>query len=284
MSKEYEAIMNMKGAEDFKRLIEKWEKLSQNIRSLPDDLPFVLPDIILSAASGSGVTYLLQRLAEYLETKNNLISFYGDESFFEFSLEYTPENAPFTEIDRFNERVTLAAGFRNEFRGIIRIDVNEWLGHEDEKYFIRFLENLAGNSDKWVIILTYSDKNERESRAMDVLIRAHMRVEKIKLDHQTPEKYVEYLEEILEKYDLSIDESGRQLLIDAVGTLCRSSYFDGFKTIRLFAQGLIYELLADDGFCLGKPFTAEDLSAFSSDGEYVKNFMLYHGKAGGIRK
>ncbi len=280
MSKEYEAIMNMKGAEDFKTLIGKWEKLSQNIKSLPEDLPFVLPDIILSAASGSGVTYLLQKLADYLETKNNLMSFYGDEKFFEFSLEYTPEAAPFTEIDRFNERVSLAAGFRNEFRGIIRIDIDEWLGHEDEKYFIRFIENLAGNSDKWVIVLTYSDKKEREARAMDVLIRAHMRVEKIKLNHQTPEKYEEYLEEILEKYELSIDDSGRTLLIDAIETLGRSNYFDGFKTIRLFAQGLIYELLAND-FSFGKPLTADDLGAFSFDGDYVKNFMLYHGKAGG---
>lgn len=274
MSDAYNAIMEMYGAVDFKKLIDKWERLSANVKAIPADLPIVLPDIILRASSGSGVTFLLQKLADYLEEKENLISFYGDYPFFEFLLGYVSDGDNFGEIERFNACVTQAAGFRNEFRGIIRIDIDEWMGHQDEKYFRSFLENLASNSEKWLIILTYSETDERTTRAMDVVIRSYMRVEKITLDMPESSDFVKYMvDDIFNKYDLCVEDDGIALLTETVDKLRCGNHFDGYKTVRIFGMGIVYELLSGEGD-FSKCITAEMLKDFARDGEYVEKFIL----------
>ena len=79
MNEFYDAIMQMHGAEEFKNLIKKWDRLSSNISKIPADLPILLPDVILEASSGSGVTYLLQKLADYLSEKVNKLAGSGAE-------------------------------------------------------------------------------------------------------------------------------------------------------------------------------------------------------------
>lgn len=273
MNEFFDAIMEMHGAEEFKNLIRKWERLSSNTRKFPVDLPLLLPDIILQASSGSGVTYLLQKLSDYLSVKENLISFYGDYKFFEFVLGYSSENEPFREIDRFNECVSLAAGFRNEFRGIIRIDIDEFMGHQDEKYFRSFLEHLASNSDKWLIILTYAGGSEQDMKAMDVTIRSYMRVEKIRLEMPTSEEFTGYLEEIFGKCGLCIADDGKVLLAETVEKLRENKDFDGFKTVRILGMGILYELLSGEGD-FSECLTADTLRAFSAGGEYISKFII----------
>ncbi len=273
MNEFYDAIMQMHGAEEFKNLIKKWDRLSSNISKIPADLPILLPDVILEASSGSGMTYLLQKLADYLSERENLISFYGDYKFFEFVLGYSSEGEPFGEIDRFNECVSLAAGFRNEFRGIIRIDIDEYMGRQDEKYFRSFLEHLASNSEKWLIILTYAGGNEKDIKAMDVTIRSYMRVEKIRLEMPSSEEFTEYLEEVFGKYGLCVTEDGKELLEETVEKLRENKSFDGFKTVRLLGIGIVYELLSGDGD-FSECLTADKLRPFSAESEYIGNFIL----------
>lgn len=274
MNKAYDAVMKMYCAEDFKSLIDKWDRLSANVRTLPADLPIVLPDIILKASSGAGVTFLLQKLSDYLSEKENLISLYGDYPFFEFYLEYAAEGDSFGEIERFNRCVTQAAGFRNEFRGIIRIDIDEWMYHHDDKYFRLFLENLASNSDKWLIVLTYSETDEKAMKAMDVVIRSYLRVEKINLPLPKSEDFVKYMvDEIFDKYNLCVEPDGLELLTKTIDRLRSGDHFDGYKTVRIFALSIVYELLSgEDEFsdCV----TVEMLEGFTCDSEYVEDFIL----------
>lgn len=282
MNDAYNAVMKMYGADDFKKLIDKWDRFSANVNSLPADLPIVLPDIILRADSGAGVTFLIKTLAAYLSEKENLISFYGDYPFFEFYFEYVQGESDFGEIERFNNCVTQAAGFRNEFRGIIKIDIDEWMGHHDEKYFRLFLENLASNSDQWLIILTYSETEEKKVKAMDVVIRSYLRVEKINLPFPHSEDFVKYMvDEFFDKYNLCIEPDGFDLLIKTIDRMRKGNHFDGYKTVRIFALSIIYELLSGEGD-FSDCVTVEMLKDFTCDSKYVEDFIFNLSKTGKI--
>ncbi len=58
--------MNLKEAEEFKRVIKRWYILSENMRTKPMDAPIILPDMLWVAQSGVGKTNLLKLMAEYL--------------------------------------------------------------------------------------------------------------------------------------------------------------------------------------------------------------------------
>lgn len=100
----YTEIMNLKEAEEFKRVIKRWHILSENMRTKPMNAPIILPDMLWVAQSGVGKTNLLKLMAEYLSSQNNLMEFYGDVKFFEFLLNYCSPNDYFSELQRLIDR------------------------------------------------------------------------------------------------------------------------------------------------------------------------------------
>ena len=78
----YDRLMEFKGANELLELVKKWEILSENISKRTFDAPIVLPDLFVYTKPGYGNTNLISLLADYLESKQNLMIFYGDVKFF----------------------------------------------------------------------------------------------------------------------------------------------------------------------------------------------------------
>ena len=114
---------------------------------------------------GNGRTTMLQLLSEYLTEKNDLMDFYGDVKYLEFMLNYCPSGEHFSELQRLMNEIDNAAGFRYEYRGIVYIDIDEWIGHFEEKHFVSFMEYLSDNSDSWLVVLSVSKYAECSLRS-----------------------------------------------------------------------------------------------------------------------
>ena len=166
MNTYYDKLMEINGADELKELVKRWEILSCNLSKRTFDVPVFLPDLFMYTRPGYGNTKLISLIAEYLDSKQNLMSFYGDVKFFEFKLEYCSPGSNFSELYRLMESIQTAAGFRNEYKGVIRINVDDWVGHHKEKHFLDFLQFLQINTSHWFVILTISNKSENVSRAL----------------------------------------------------------------------------------------------------------------------
>lgn len=272
MNQFYTEIMNLKEAEEFKRVINRWNILSENMRSKPMNAPIILPDMLWVAQSGVGKTNLLKLMAEYLSSQNNLMEFYGDVKFFEFLLNYCPPNEYFSELQRLIDEIDNAAGFRNEFKGIVHIDINEWLDHCEEKHFVSLMEYLSSNSDKWLIVLSvYSDKKDKIHN-LNAFLSMYLRIEKITLSFPKTEDLFEFIEDMLNQYSLTLKDDAKKLLFDTIEKLRNNKYFDGFKTIIMLCQDIVYDVFSKgniEELSLG----ANMLSKFSADGDYIKNMV-----------
>ena len=166
------------------------------MRTKPMNAPIILPDMLWVAQSGVGKTNLLKLMAEYLSSQNNLMEFYGDVKFFEFLLNYCPPNEYFSELQRLIDEIDNAAGFRNEFKGIVHIDINEWLDHFEEKHFVSLMEYLSSNSDKWLIVLSvYSDKKDKIHN-LNAFLSMYLRIEKITLSFPKTEDLFEFMQRL----------------------------------------------------------------------------------------
>ncbi|MBO7253884.1 MAG: hypothetical protein J6V36_01115, partial [Clostridia bacterium] len=197
-------------------------------------------------------------------------SFYGDVKFFEFKLDYCSPEKEFTELYRLIESTQKAAGFRNIFKGIIRINVDDWVGHHKEKHFIDFLQFLDVNTPYWLIILTLSRHTEDEkTKEMEATISMFLRIEKITLHMPSDVDFVEYASTYLEKFGLEIDNSAKQVMLGAISVLKKNKFFYGYHTIKYMCNDIVYVLFSKSTD-IGHVITAEMLKDFSAESEYIK--------------
>lgn len=269
MNRIYDEIMELTGADEFKELIQKWDALSDNLRNSPQSLPRLLPNLLWVGNSGIGRTKLMKLMSGYLASKGNLMDFYGDTKYFEFLLSYIPAEAPFTELQRLEDELSAAKGFRNEFRGAVLIDIDPWVNHYDEVYFIGFMEYLSAHSDQWMIVLSVSEMHEDKLQNLEAFLSMYLRLDRITLPLPgTPDLFA-FVAQKLQTYGLSMDESARDLLMQTIDELRENLYFDGYKTINMLCQDIVYEHFSSAN-AGKKALSAADLDTFASGSNYVK--------------
>lgn len=266
------------GLGQFKSLIRKWEALSANMENRPMGVPIILPDLFLVSRSGTGRTFCLKLLAEYLAEKPNLMDFYGDVRYFEFMLNYCKPGEHFSEIQRLMTEFDNAAGFRSEYRGIVYVDVDEWRDHFEEKHFISFMEYLSDNSDDWLVVLSVSDENPEQIDRMAAFVSAYIRIERLAIEQPTLRELMIYAKETLEAYGIVLSFEAEKLISGAVDVLRKNKYFDGYKTIKMLCEDIAYSVYTN-GFRFGKELSESELEKFASDGEYIQRMIVKIEKA-----
>lgn len=269
MSQAYANLMNLPSSYGIRSVVQQWQNLSENIDRFPTGLPLILPDLFLVADYGVGRTHVLRLLADYLSSQKNLMDFYGDVKYFEFLLRYCKPGEPFAELPRLIQTVSDAAGFRSEYRGIVSIDVNEWLGHCEEKHFLDLLEYLADNSDHWLIVFTVPNADENDLRTMEAVLSMFLRIEKAVLSLPSPDELLRYVSKKLYMYNILLSDDAGELLAASIARLRSSKYFDGLKTLDILVRDIAYRMYASTVY---KPHevTAEELFDFAEDGEYIR--------------
>lgn len=274
MNEFYNEIMALEDAEEIQAVVKRWNNLSENIKVKPANKPVILPDMLWIAKSGVGRTSLLKLLSGYLYEKGNLMDFYGDVRYFEFMLGYCKRDEVFTELQRLTDEIRNAAGFRNEYRGIIHIDVNEWLRHLDDLYFASFMEFLSSNRDNWLVILSaYSDKEE-EIKKLEAVVSMYLRIETVTIGLPKTESLVAFVEKELKDYGLNVDESAKKLLAETIDKLRGSKFFDGYKSLKMLCQDIVYTFFSECSLQCDT-VTAAHLDRFSANSEYIEK-MLYN--------
>lgn len=272
MNRAYDEIMQLIGAEEFKALIQKWEALSNNVGDNARALPRLLPNLLWVGNSGIGRTKLMTLMSAYLWSKGNLVDFYGDVKYLEFLLSYTPREQPFQELQRLEDELVEASGFRSEFRGAILIDITAWLRHYREPYFVSFMEYLSAHSDKWLIVLSVPEMPKDALNNLEAFLSMFLRLDQIALTLPTAEEFCKFVGQTLEGYGLGFAPEARALLLKSVTELRENTYFDGFKTIEMLCQDIAYEHFSSDR-ADQKLLTEADMETFAPGGNYVKKVI-----------
>ncbi len=274
-NKYYEQILNTKGAEDFITIVKKWQKLSENLESDNFIPPVILPDILLIAKSGVGKTFFLNRLSHYLSKQGNLVEFCGDVKFFEFQLDYCSPMSEFSEISRLMAEVENASGFHNQYKGIVSIDIEEWLGHHEEKHFISFMEYLSANSAEWLIIFNVTGENATEVDKLESILSMYFRIEKATLNLPDTKYLIEYMDNRFAHYELTLSKGAKEVLFETVEKLRTNKYFDGYKTINMLVEDVIYAIFSNKTRSqLKGVIDKKDVLSFSVDSQYVKRAFV----------
>lgn len=277
MNKFFEEIKTYKGAEELHALISKWEKLSENMKGRTSGAPIVLPDIIMYTEHGFGNSTLLGLLAEYIDSKKVLMDFSGDIKLLEFAINYCPPQQPFSELTRLIDSVRLASGFRNEFKGLLRISLDQWVGHHSEKYFFELMEYLSAHTTDWMIVLTLSEKPEEKTIDLEATVSMFLRTEVVHMHIPSAQQLAEYADTYIRQFGICFDASALELLSGSIDRLSKIKHYHSYRTVEMLCSDIIYSVMSS----AEQPKTiisAEDIKDFSEDSEYIKKTELKGSK------
>lgn len=275
MNRYYEEILSLPEKGTMGNVLAKWEQLHERMQEGRVKTRHLLPEIFLLGAPGIGRSHLLSLIAGYLDD-TKLLEFLGERKFFEFRPEYCPEHENFMELNRFVNKLSEAAGFRNEFKGIICIELDEWVEHFKEKYFTVFIEYLEEHCDNWLLMFSvnWTDKDVEE---LFSYLSMYFRLDKVILSMPTGEEYIEYLEEFLGEQGFALAKAAKDVLLISIEELKKSPLFDGYKSINRLGLDIAYEMYTGDVFEEGI-ILAKDVMTFAADSEYIRTMVRNYEK------
>lgn len=268
----YDQIMSLKGLSSFKEVIERWQRFSENITRYQAKQSLVLPDLVWISDNGIDKTGLLSLLTNYLDEAENMVEFYGNVKYFEYYLEYVPDKTNFHEIQKLAEKIRDAAGFRSEYKGLLSIELGEWVGHFHEENFINLLKFLATmDNDIMFIFNIHNYDPEAVEQLMKVLV-LFFRIEVIEMTLPDSEELGIYIKNDIQEYGLNLDPEAEAMVIATVNKLREDQYFAGYQMLDRLAADIVYSVYTStppyDGIV-----TKGMISAFAPDGMYVSELI-----------
>ncbi len=266
-NKYYTQMMALPGLADVKAEISKWNKALSNIDGRGIHVPRFLPNLYLQAMPGAGKSNFVRLLSEYLFSLGSM-NFYGDVKFFEFYLGYCEIGAQMTELTRFIQQLQNCAGYRNEYQGVIVLDITEWADHVEEEHFVLFLDYLEMIDTSCCLIFTSDRASEAQAAQIEKVLSAFCRVRRVSFAYPQAEDFVLVCADYLKDYQVQLDESAKILLKDVLEKLMQSDYFDGYKTVQKLCLDIAFEVVSS-GKAAQQLASAADLQAFSSESEFV---------------
>lgn len=268
----YNEIMSLNGLNNFKDVIERWQRFSDNITRFHAKSGLVLPDLLWISDNGIDRSGLLKLLTNYLDTAENLVSFYGTVKYFEYYLEYVPDKNNFHEIAKIAEKIRDAAGFRSEYKGLLSIELDEWVGHFHEENFINTMKYLASMEDDIMFIFNIHNYDQEAVNDLMGLLVLFFRLEAIEMNLPDSEELATYMKHEIQEYGLNLDADAEEMIIASVNRLREDQYFAGYQMLDRLAEDVVYSVYTStppyDGIV-----TKGMITAFAPDGIYVSELI-----------
>ncbi len=268
----FSEIQSLQGLEPLKELISRWQHLSENIDLAQNGRGPLLPDLLWICDAGIDEEHLLNLLTAFLYTAQNLQDFYGNVRNLDYYPDYVTPDKECHEIDKLGEKIRDAAGFRSEFRGILTLDVSEWVGHFTEEHFVDLIKYLTTMDEYLLIIFRVPNYDPAACRQLYEILGLFFRIEPLSISLPDSTELVAHICRKVSEYGLSLDESGAHLLLASVDRLRTDRYFAGYPVLNRIAADIVYFVLTatlpPNGI-----ITGEMLAMFAPDGPYIAQLI-----------
>ncbi|MBR5420994.1 MAG: hypothetical protein IK115_07610 [Lachnospiraceae bacterium] len=268
----YREIMSLHGLEDFKEVIEQWQRLSENITKFHAKQKLVLPNMLWATDNGLNREHLLALLTNFMYSSGNLLDFYGNVRCLEYFMDYVPADKECHEIEKIGEKIRDAAGFRSEYRGLLSVDVSEWTGHFEDAHFIDIMKYLATMDEDICYIFQIPNYNPQAVQQLTQLLVLFFRIQPIQMNLPDSEELCNYIRGEISDFGLNLDQEAEAMIIAAVNRLREDQYFAGYEMLDRLASDIVYSVYTStppyDGIV-----TKGMISAFAPDGFYVSELI-----------
>jgi hypothetical protein len=265
----FETIMELKGAEELKETVKRMSVFLNNKKTYSIK-NIKIPNFLWAVKRGGGVTTMLNAFTEYLYSME-AIEFTGTAKYIEFNLEYIAPVDYFFELSRLDKTIADFAGYTPFYKGIICIDIDNWIERLGEDHFTKTLHYIASNNDKLLAVFCIHTDKKRIFEVVDSFLSSYLPIQSLTLRFPNADELVELLESWYIQECFSFTENARVLLRETIVELAAEKNFNGFKTILQLAHNILWQVMTTE-LSNDKNISAEMLLRFGygKDSTYVK--------------
>ncbi len=153
--------------------------------------------------------------------------FAGEELCVNYKFRYELPCHTFHELKNYILRVKDSTGLRSDFRGIIAVYMDEWIGHEEEEYFDVFIKYLSDHQKYKKYIFVIQGKSMNDYYKMIYKIMKYIKVEvKEECISEDNEELAQLIFTSMEKKNIVIDSMVVDWLIKTVYTKYKIDLFN----------------------------------------------------------
>ncbi|MDD2375320.1 MAG: hypothetical protein PHQ55_08095 [Eubacteriales bacterium] len=263
----YDQIMQLYGLDEMKIVLRKWSNVSRNLK-YANDMPVILPNLLWVTKPGIGKSCYIKLLAEYLSAAR-LMSFYGNVKSLEFALDYCPDEVDFSELRRLMRELKAATGYRGDFKGVLSVELDQWIDHFNSQHFKRLMTYLSGMDNSLCIIFVLENADQKNLSDLERVLAQYVRIDKVESSYPPVEDFLSYVIDWLSNYDFKLEDDAIGLLRTSIDFLRSSDSFDGFKTLNLMCEDIVFEICAADDFDQKRVLSSQELHDYSRDGIFI---------------
>lgn len=276
----YDQIMQLYGLSEMKNVVKKWSNVSRNLK-YANDMPVILPNLLWVTKPGIGKSHFIRLLAEYLSS-SKLMSFYGNVKSLEFALDYCPDERDFSELRRLMRELEAATGYRGVFKGVLSVELDQWVDHFGSQHFKRLMTFLSGMDNTLCIIFAIENVDYKICAELERVLAQYVRIEKVESDYPPADDFLAYMINWLRKYGFELEDDAVSLLRSSIDFLRLNDCFDGFKTLNLMCEDIAFEICAADDFDNDRILSAHELQAYSNEGVFISRLkdMMHKRRIG----
>lgn len=269
----FDEIQQLIGMDDFKRLSARLRQVAENRRRL-QGVTVPLPNYLFAADAGCGVSTHLRMLTRQLQ-EDGLMRFAGERPCFEWQL---AEDENGQAVKPLLRRLRAMAGFHSRYYGVIGLEIDAWIGREEQPEFVRLLELVKDLRREVVFVFIVRRRTEARLASLMGALNSCGPLETVNFCLPTPEQLTEYLVKFLDRRGFAVSRPARAELPAIMQKLSAIEGIDGFSTLNHLADEIIYNVCST-GRVAAPTIMKEDLAFITAEQGYLDRQIVWHTDA-----
>lgn len=221
-----------------------------------------LPPLLAVLPSSVELEPVMDGLCDELED-SGLVSFTGEKRWLNILID-CPEGGEFPSFSRMLESLRRTAGYRNNFSGVVRIDLTAWLDNIYDERMSALFAFIYDYSDEIFFIITVSDNDARRADALKKELNRWMYTITVDVRPFNINTLVSVVEDKLTESGHTLSDDARLLIRKSVEKLAEQEDFTGLREIESFATAIAISTVSH------KKISAGHLSDFALDGQWME--------------
>lgn len=224
-----------------------------------------IPPVFATLPGSLQLEYFMNGLCDELE-KSGSIHFTGDRRWLNFRLEY-PEDPDFKSFALMLQCLHRHSGYRNHFAGVVRIDLTDWIDHENDPKLSAILAYIHDYSDSIFFIISVTTDEPHLADGLKKETNRWMNTVTTDASCPSVESLTQLVSDKLTLHGHQLTTDARDLLKDSIATLSTQTHFAGVRQIVSLSDAILLEV-GDV-----KEISANQLSAFAPESDWITSCM-----------
>ena len=250
-----------------KDTIQRWERFMNGVEYNKEKIRCFLPNPFFVGESEWQTEMAANKLCELLHC-NNVMQFRDDTQLLYYRVSYNSEEMLcFREIKTLTQ--LLEYHFRGKYKGVLVLDLTEWLEHSKEVYFGVLMNYLAEQREDIFVFFHARTKKLEKIEDMVSQMRKYFHLDIFDFTEENRDVYVEYAKSIFKEQGRFVRKSAEKELENCIERLMRTRGFGGFESVKYMTEEIVFELAVKGSKERG--ITEEVLKEFSGKGIFWKD-------------